>query len=71
MAGIVRINDKIMGIQEAAEKSNNICLASVNFSEAMHIFNLAYPFEDAIMSGSGCKGSIRGSSQKIAKAEAI
>jgi len=71
MSGLVRIGGKILTIQDAAEKSNNIRLASGNFSEAMHIFNLEYPFEDAIMSGSGCKGSIRGSSQKIAKAEAI
>ncbi len=71
MAGIVGINDKIMGIQEAAEKSNNIILAFGNFSEAMHIFNLEFPFEDAIMSGDSCEGSIRVSSQKIIKAEAI
>jgi len=67
MSGFMQIGGKILTIQDAAEKSNNISLASDNFSEAMHIFNLEYPFEDAIMSGSGCKGSIRGSSQEITK----
>ncbi len=71
MSGLVRIGGKILTIQDAAEKSNNISLASGNFSGAVHIFNLEYPFEDAIMRGDGCEGSIRVSSQEITEAEAI
>ncbi len=71
MSSFVRIGGKVLAIQEADVKSNNISLVAGNFSEAMHIFNSEFPFEDAIMSGDGCEGSIRGSSQEITEAEAI
>ncbi len=78
MSVFVQIGGKVLSIQYTAEKSNNMSLAAGDFSEAMHIFNLEFPFEDAVMSGDGCEGSIRGSSheirgfsQEITEAEAI
>lgn len=71
MCGMARIGGKVLSIQEAAEKLNNIGLAAGDFSDAMHIFHLEFPFEIAIMSCDCCKGSIRGSSQEITESEAI
>ncbi len=71
MSGFVRINGKILIIQEEAEKLNNMSLDIGDFSEAMHVFSLEYLFEVVKMSGDGCKGSIRGSGQEITEAEAV
>lgn len=71
MFGLAQISGKILTIQDAAEKLNKISLSSGDFSGAMHIFNLEFPFGDAIISGGGCEGSIRLSSQEITEAEAI
>ncbi len=71
MPGAVKINVKIPNIQEAADRLNNMGLAVGEFSEAMHVFNLEFPFEVAITIVDGCEGSIRGSSQEIAEAEAV
>ncbi len=71
MCCMVHIGRKLLSIQEAAEKMNNIGLDAGDFSEAMHVFNLKFPFEVAIMSCDCCKGSVRGSSQEITESEAI
>ena len=70
MSGMVHVGGKLLSIQEAAEKLNNMGLDASDFSEAMHVFNLEFPFEVAIMSGDGCECSIRYSSQEITEAEA-
>ncbi len=71
MSGFVRMGRFVLTIQKAAEKLNNMGLDAGDLSDAAHVFNLEYPFEVAIMSGDGCEGYIRGSSQGIAEAEAI
>ena len=71
MSGFMQIGGKVLNIQEAAEKLNSMGLDAGDFSEAMHVFNLEFPFEVAIVSGDGCEGSIRSSSQEITEAEAI
>ncbi|MGA9099837.1 MAG: hypothetical protein WB392_13000 [Methanotrichaceae archaeon] len=71
MPGAVKINGKILNIQVATERLNNMGLAVGKFSEAMHVINLEFPFVVAIISGDSCEGSIRGSSQEIAEAEAV
>ncbi|MGA9099505.1 MAG: hypothetical protein WB392_11315 [Methanotrichaceae archaeon] len=71
MSGLMRIDGKVLTIQEAAKKLNNMGLVTGDFSEAMYVFNLEFPFVVAIMSGDGCESSIRVSSQEITKSEAI
>ncbi len=69
MCGMVRIGGKVLTIQEAAEKLNNISLNVGDFSDAMHLFNTKFPFVVAIMSSDGHESSIRGSSKEITEAE--
>ena len=45
MAGMVRIGGKLLSIQEAAEKLNNMGLDAGEFSEALHVFNLEFPLK--------------------------
>lgn len=71
MSGFMRIGGKVLNIQEAAEKLNGMCLDAGDFSEAMHVFKLEFPFEVAIVSGDNCEGSIQSTSQEITAAEAI
>ena len=71
MSGFMQIGGKVLNIQEAAEKLNSMGLDASDFSEAMHVFNLEFPFEVAIVSGDGCEGSIRSSYKEITEAEAI
>jgi len=61
MFGIVHIGGKSLTAQEAIEKLNNIGLDAGDFLDAMQIFNLEFPFEDAIQR----------SSLEITKSEAI
>ena len=71
MCGVVHIGGKVLTIQEANEKLDNMGLDAGDFSESMRAFNLEYPFEVAIMSTDGCECSIRCSSQEIVESEAI
>ena len=71
MCGKVRVGGKILSTVEAAKRLEALGLSVDDFSEAMHVFNLEFPFVVAIISSDGHESSIQGSSQKITESEAV
>jgi len=71
MLGAVKINGKILSIQKAADRLNNMGLAVGEFPEAMHVFSLEFTFVVPITIVDGCEASIRALSQEIAESEAV
>ena len=71
MPGAVKINGKILSIQEAADRLNDMGLDVGEFSEATYIFSLEFPFDAAITIVDGYECSILGNSHAVIELEAV